>query len=56
MIFMFTASWSFNNFQYEQRGRADDASFKGGRNVLVFFVNQNHDRTKSEDGSRKTEE
>ncbi|MBK7173454.1 MAG: TonB-dependent receptor [Bacteroidales bacterium] len=29
-IFMVTASYSFNNFQNKQRGRADDASFKGG--------------------------
>jgi hypothetical protein len=27
---MFTASYTFNNFQNKQRGRADDASFKGG--------------------------
>jgi len=30
LVLMFTASWSFNNFQNKQRGRADDASFKGG--------------------------
>jgi outer membrane receptor protein involved in Fe transport len=29
-IFMVTASYSFNNFQNKQRGRTDDASFKGG--------------------------
>jgi outer membrane receptor protein involved in Fe transport len=30
MMLQLTASYSFNNFQYKQRGRADDASFKGG--------------------------
>jgi outer membrane receptor protein involved in Fe transport len=29
-VLMFTASYSFNNFQNKQRGRSDDASFKGG--------------------------
>jgi len=29
-ILMVTASYSFNNFQNKQRGRSDDASFKGG--------------------------
>ncbi|NVO21706.1 MAG: TonB-dependent receptor [Bacteroidetes bacterium] len=29
-ILMITASYSFNNFQNKQRGRSDDASFKGG--------------------------
>lgn len=29
-IFRITASYSFNNFQNKQRGRADDASFKSG--------------------------
>jgi len=29
-LVMLTASYSFNNFQNKQRGRADDASFKGG--------------------------
>jgi outer membrane receptor protein involved in Fe transport len=30
LVLQFTASYSFNNFQNKQRGRADDASFKGG--------------------------
>ena len=30
MVLSLTASYSFNNFQNKQRGRADDASFKGG--------------------------
>ena len=30
LALMFTASYTFNNFQNKQRGRADDASFKGG--------------------------
>jgi len=30
MVVRFTASYSFNNFKNKQRGRADDASFKGG--------------------------
>jgi outer membrane receptor protein involved in Fe transport len=30
MVIRFTASYTFNNFQNKQRGRADDASFKGG--------------------------
>lgn len=29
-VLMLTASYSFNNFQNKQRGRSDDASFKGG--------------------------
>lgn len=29
-VFILTASYSFNNFQNKQRGRSDDASFKGG--------------------------
>ncbi len=29
-VIMLTASYSFNNFQNKQRGRADDSSFKGG--------------------------
>lgn len=29
-VFMLTASYTFNNFQNKQRGRADDANFKGG--------------------------
>lgn len=29
-VVMLTASYSFNNFQNKQRGRADDTSFKGG--------------------------
>jgi len=30
LVLQFTASYSFNNFQNKQRGRTDDASFKGG--------------------------
>jgi outer membrane receptor protein involved in Fe transport len=30
MVLRVTASYTFNNFQNKQRGRADDASFKGG--------------------------
>jgi outer membrane receptor protein involved in Fe transport len=30
LVLQLTASYSFNNFQNKQRGRADDASFKGG--------------------------
>ena len=30
LLLQFTASYSFNNFQNKQRGRADAASFKGG--------------------------
>jgi outer membrane receptor protein involved in Fe transport len=30
LVLQLTASYSFNNFQSKQRGRADDASFKGG--------------------------
>lgn len=30
LALMLTASYTFNNFQNKQRGRADDASFKGG--------------------------
>jgi outer membrane receptor protein involved in Fe transport len=30
LVLQFTASYSFNNYQNKQRGRADDASFKGG--------------------------
>ena len=30
VIFMVTATFSFNNIQNKQRGRSDDASFKGG--------------------------
>lgn len=30
LLLQFTASYSFNNFQNKQRGRADDASFRGG--------------------------
>jgi len=30
MVLMLTASYSFNNFQNKQRGRADDSSFKSG--------------------------
>ncbi len=30
MVLRFTASYTFNNFQNKQRGRTDNASFKGG--------------------------
>jgi outer membrane receptor protein involved in Fe transport len=30
MVFMFTATYSFNNFEQKRRGRNDDASFKAG--------------------------
>lgn len=30
LVLRITASYTFNNFQNKQRGRADDASFKGG--------------------------
>ena len=30
LVLQLTASYSFNNFQSKQRGRTDDASFKGG--------------------------
>lgn len=30
LVLRLTASYTFNNFQNKQRGRADDASFKGG--------------------------
>jgi outer membrane receptor protein involved in Fe transport len=30
IVLRITASYTFNNFQNKQRGRADDASFKGG--------------------------
>ena len=30
MVLRFTASYTFNNFKSKQRGRADDANFKGG--------------------------
>ncbi len=30
LVLQLTASYSFNNFRNKQRGRADDASFKGG--------------------------
>jgi len=30
MVIRLTASYTFNNFQNKQRGRSDDASFKGG--------------------------
>lgn len=30
LVLQLTASYSFNNFQNKQRGRVDDASFKGG--------------------------
>jgi hypothetical protein len=30
LVLKFTASYPFNNTQNKKRGRADDASFKGG--------------------------